>query len=316
MFVGREAELAKLESLYEQRSFQMAVVYGRRRVGKTTLINEFCRGKRTLSFTALEQSDADNLADFNRAIASFFNLPASLGGFSSWTDALSFIADRARAERFVFVFDEFPYAAMRNEALPSIFQVAIDRAFKETSAFLILCGSNQGFMESSVLGRKSPLFGRRTAQIKVHDLGFKDAAKMLPGLSAQDAFKFYGCFGGVPYYLQQLDSSVGLKENLARLYFDPMGFLYGEPEGLIRQEFQEPAIYNSILRAVAAGANRAKQIADRVGIAQTTLPRYLKALESVGIIEKAVPFGENPETSKRGIYRLSERSSTRFQKSN
>lgn len=205
MFVGREAELAKLESLYEQRSFQMAVVYGRRRVGKTTLINEFCRGRRTLSFTALEQSDADNLADFNRAIASFFNLPTSLGGFSSWTDALSFVADRARTERFIFVFDEFPYAAMRNEALPSIFQVAIDRAFKETNAFLILCGSNQGFMESSVLGRKSPLFGRRTAQIKVCDLGFKDAAKMLPGLSAQDAFKFYGCFGGVPYYLQQLD---------------------------------------------------------------------------------------------------------------
>ena len=93
MFVGREAELAKLESLYKRRSFQMAVVYGRRRVGKTTLINEFCRGKRTLSFTALEQSDADNLADFNRAIASFFNLPTSIGGFSSWTDALSFIAD-------------------------------------------------------------------------------------------------------------------------------------------------------------------------------------------------------------------------------
>lgn len=306
MFVGREAELAKLESLYEQRSFQMAVVYGRRRVGKTTLINEFCRGKRTLSFTALEQSDADNLADFNRAIASFFNLPTSIGGFSSWTDALSFIADRARTERFVFVFDEFPYAAMRNEALPSIFQVAIDRAFRETNAFLILCGSNQGFMESNVLGRKSPLFGRRTAQIKVRDLGFRDAAKMLPGLSAHEAFTFYGCFGGVPYYLQQLDSSMGLKENLARLYFDPMGFLYGEPEGLIRQEFQEPAMYNSILRAVAAGANRAKQIADRAGVAQTTLPRYLKALESVGIIEKVVPFGESVETSKRGIYRLSE----------
>ena len=102
---------------------------------------------------------------------------------------------------------------------------------------------------------------------------------------AHDAFKFYGCFGGVPYYLQLLDSSGGRKENLARLYFDPMGVLYGEPEGLIRQEFQEPAIYNSILRAVAAGANRAKQLAARVGIAQTTLPRYLKALESVGIIE-------------------------------
>lgn len=306
MFVGREAELAKLNDLYEHEGFQMAVVYGRRRVGKTTLINEFCRGKRTLSFTALEQSDADNLADFNRAIASFFNLPASLQGFPTWADALAYVSERAHEERFILVFDEFPYAAQRNAALPSVFQVAIDRDLKDTDALLILCGSNQGFMESEVLGRKSPLYGRRTAQIKVGDLGFRDAAKMLPGLDAQDAFRFYGCFGGVPYYLQQVDPALSLRENLARLYFDPMGFLFEEPYGLLRQEFQEPALYSSILRAVAAGANRSNQIADRVGLAVTTLPRYLKSLESLGIISKAVPFGENPETSKRGIYRLSE----------
>ena len=306
MFVGRKTELDRLASLYEQDTFQMVVVYGRRRVGKTTLINEFCRDKRTLSFTALEQSDADNLADFNRSVASFFGLPASMGGYSTWTDALSYVAERAKSERFVFVFDEFPYAAQRNEALPSLFQVAIDRVFKETRAFLILCGSNQGFMESEVLGRKSPLFGRRTAQIKVGDLGFRDAAKMLSGLSAQEAFRFYGCFGGVPYYLQQVNPRESLRENLTRLYFDPMGFLFEEPYGLLRQEFQEPALYNSILRAIAAGANRPKEISDRTGIAQTSLPRYLKALEDIGIIEKAVPFGENIETSRRGIYRLGE----------
>lgn len=306
MFVGRESELSNLENLYEQGAFQMVVVYGRRRVGKTTLIHEFCRGKKTLSFTALEQSDADNLADFNRAVASFFGLPASLGHFLTWADALSYVAERARSERFVFVFDEFPYAAQRNEALPSLFQVAIDQTFKNTGAFLILCGSNQGFMESKVLGRKSPLFGRRTAQMRVGPLGFKDAAKMLPGLGSQEAFRFYGCFGGVPYYLQQVNPNETLRENLARLYFDPMGFLFEEPYGLLRQEFQEPALYNSILRAIAAGANRAKEIADRTGVAQTSLPRYLKALESVGIIEKVVPFGENVETSKRGMYRLPE----------
>ena len=306
MFVGREEELNKLEELYSSGSFQMAVVYGRRRVGKTALINEFCKGKRALSFTALDQSDADNLADFNRAVGSFFNLPASLGGFSTWADALNYIAEQARSERFGLVFDEFPYAAERNKALPSIFQVVIDKVFKETAAFIILCGSNQGFMEGKVLGRKSPLFGRRTAQIKLGDLGFRDAAKMLPGLSAQEAFRFYGCFGGVPYYLQQADPSKSLRENLAQLYFDPMGFLFEEPYGLLRQEFQEPALYNSILRAIAAGANRVKEIADRTGMAQTSLPRYLRTLESIGVIEKIVPYGENPETSKRGMYRLSE----------
>ena len=306
MFVGRESELMKLNNLYEQEGFQMAVVYGRRRVGKTTLINEFCRGKRTLSFTALEQSDADNLADFNRLITNFFNLPSALQGFSSWADALAYIAERAQEERLIIVFDEFPYAAQRNATLPSVFQVTIDKLFKNTNALLILCGSNQGFMESEVLGRKSPLYGRRTAQIKVEDLGFHDAAKMLPGLDPQEAFRFYGCFGGVPYYLQQVDPALGLRENLAQLYFDPMGFLFDEPYGLLRQEFKEPALYSSILRAIASGANRPNQIADRVGMPQTSLPRYLKALESIGIIRKAVPFGENRETSKHGIYQLSE----------
>lgn len=306
MFVGRKSELEKLGSLYDQEGFQMAVVYGRRRVGKTTLINEFCRGKRTLSFTALEQSDADNLTDFNRALAAFFDLPSTLQGFSTWADALGYIAQRAREERFVFVFDEFPYAAQRNEALPSVFQVTIDRYFKDTNVLLILCGSNQGFMESEVLGRKSPLYGRRTAQIKVEDLGFRDAAKMLPGLDSQEAFRFYACFGGVPYYLQQVNPALSLRENLAQLYFDPMGFLFEEPYGLLRQEFKEPALYSSILRAIAAGANRPNLIADRVGMPQTSLPRYLKALEAIGIISKAVPFGENQETSKRGVYRLSE----------
>ncbi len=306
MFVGRKNELSKLNALYEKASFQMAVVYGRRRVGKTTLIKEFCRGKRALMFTALEQSDSDNLSDFNRVLFEFFDLPAAMGGFSSWSDAFAFIAEKARGERFIFVFDEFPYAALRNEALPSTLQVAIDHQFKDTGLFLILCGSNQGFMESQVLGHKSPLFGRRTVQIKLGPLGYRDAAKMLPGLDAQEAFRFYGCFGGVPYYLQQVDPGLSLRDNLAGLYFDQMGFLYEEPYGLLRQEFQEPALYNSILRAIAAGANRTKQIADRTGIAQTSLPRYLKSLETIGIIEKAIPFGENPETSKHGIYRLAE----------
>lgn len=306
MFIGRKEELQKLNNLYKQDTFQMVVVYGRRRVGKTALINEFCRDKRTLSFTALDQSDADNLADFNRVVCRFFDLPSALGGFSSWIDALSYVAEKASQERFVLSFDEFPYAAERNESLPSVFQVVIDKLFKNTNVFMILCGSNQGFMESNVLGRKSPLFGRRTAQIKLGDLGFRDAAEMMPELDAQEAFRFYGCFGGVPYYLQQLDTTQSLLENISRLYFDPMGFLFEEPYSLLRQEFREPASYNSILRAIAAGANRPKEIADRTKLAQTSLPRYLKALEAVGIAEKAVPFGENPETSKRGIYRLSE----------
>lgn len=304
MFVGRERELGVLNDLYGRGGFQMVVVYGRRRVGKTALINEFARGKRTLSFTALEQSDAANLADFSRRVSEFFGLPSSMGPFSSWLSAFDYVADQAAKDPFVFLFDELPYAAQRGESVPSALQVAIDHKMRETGLFLILCGSDQGFMESEVLGRKSPLYGRRTAQIHLGPLGYREAAMMLPGLPPQEQFRFYGCFGGVPYYLQQVDPSLGLRKNLARLYFDPSGLLFDEPYGLLRQELSEPALYAGALRAIASGAARPKEIAERSGMEPTSVSRYLRTLERLEIVERRVPFGENPQTSRKGTYRI------------
>ncbi len=305
MFVGRERELGKLEKLYATGAFQMAVIYGRRRVGKTSLVREFSKSKRTLFFTALNQADKDNLADFSRKVWEFFQMPQATS-FASWSEAFDYLAARALNERFVFVFDELPYAAARNESIPSALQICIDAKMKQTGLFAILCGSNQGFMESEVLGRKSPLYGRRTAQIKLEPLGYLDAAKMLPGAEAQDLFRYYGCFGGVPYYLEQIDPSLTFWENVEELYFDSTGFLYDEPYALLRQEFDEPALYNSVLRAIAGGANRMSEMSDRTGVPRTTLPRYLRSLVALGLVERAVPFGENPETSKKAIYRIRE----------
>ena len=304
VFVGRKAELETLERLYARGGFELAVIYGRRRIGKTTLVREFCRGKRALFFTALEQADAANLADFGVQVAEFFGLDGV--SFESWQAAFSYLARRAREERFVLVFDEFPYAALRNESLPSILQVLIDQQLQQTSLFMILCGSNQGFMESEVLGRKSPLFGRRTAQMKIGPLSYLEAWQMMPDLDPQQAFRFYGCFGGVPYYLGLLHPDEGLRANIEELYFSPSGFLFDEPTSLLRQETREPAVYASVLRAVAAGANRPSEMADKVGIQQTAVSKYLRALVDMGIVEKIAPFGESPKSSKRGIYRLQE----------
>ena len=303
MFVGRERELSELQRAYDRGGFAMAVIYGRRRVGKTRLIQEFIRDKPALFFTALEQSDEDNLRDLSRAIAEFFRLPSDTT-FATWSSALDYLADQAERERFVFVFDEFPYAVRRNESLPSLLQVTIDHRLKPAGAYLILCGSNQGLMESHVLGKKSPLYGRRTIQIRLRPLGYRDAAELIGRDDPQEAFHYYGCFGGVPYYLELLDRDASLWDNLARLYFSPTGFLYDEPQGLLRQEVSEPALYNSVLRAIAGGANRPKRISDRTGIAATTLPRYLQTLTGLGIIERVAPFGENPASGKRSIYRI------------
>lgn len=154
MFVGRESELAALERLYRKDGFQMAVVYGRRRVGKTTLIDEFAKSKPSLFFTAQEKSAVLNLRLFSQAAYAHFDLPASTGAFETWADALSFVAERAKdaPERLVLVFDEFPYAAAAEPSLPSAFQIAIDHAFKGANVCVVLCGSNEGFMESEVLG--------------------------------------------------------------------------------------------------------------------------------------------------------------------
>ena len=305
MFVGRERELATLEEAYAAEGFQMVVVYGRRRVGKTTLLTRFAEGKRTLFFTAQQQSDKNNLADFCREVARLFGLPAGTA-FATWDDAFSYLANRALEEPFLLVFDEFPYAAQANRSIVSKLQVAIDHAFSRTDLCLVLCGSNQGFMESEVLGTASPLHGRRTAQIRLRPLGYAEAALMVAGSSPEEALAYYACVGGVPYYLAQVRPELGLRENLARLFFSPDGLLYGEPAMLLRQELREPAQYNSILRAIGSGATRPQQIADRAGVEASSVPKYLHTLVELDIVERVVPFGESQEGSRRGVYRMAD----------
>ena len=258
MFVGRENELETLERAYDADVFQMVVVYGRRRVGKTTLLTHFAQDKPTLFFTAQQQTDADNLADFSVEIAQFFSLPPGTR-FDGWDGALQFLAEQARREPFLFVFDEFPYAAEANPSLVSKMQIAIDHHFAQTKACLALCGSDQGFMESEVLGKKSPLHGRRTAQIRVRPFDYLTSARMVPTVSAEDAFRYYACVGGVPYYLAQIDESRPFLDNIADLFFSTDGLLYEEPLMLLRQELREPAVYNSILRAHRLGGNAARR---------------------------------------------------------
>lgn len=307
MFVGREAELGILDSLYEKENFQMLVLYGRRRIGKTALLSHFCKGKRTLFFTAEQKNDSDNLRSFSRAIWRFFGDREDNPTFETWGSALAYIADHCpRDERTVFVFDEFPYAAMANPSLPSTLQIAIDHAFKSANLMLALCGSNEGFMESEVLGYKSPLYGRRTSQIRLKPFDYRDAAHLLAGKTPEEQVIYYAAFGGTPYYLEQIDQSLPFAENIRRLMFSISGILYAEPQMLIRQELREPATYTSVLDAIGSGATHPKQIADRAGVDPAAVSNYLAALTRLGLVTREVPFGENPSRSRKGLYYLSD----------
>ncbi len=309
MFVGRESELSQLNRMYEKDGFQLAVVYGRRRVGKTTLVDAFAKGKPTLYFTAQQRSSLQNLAHFSRAAYAFLGLPEDTGAFPDWRSAFSYIATAAKQrgnEPFLLVFDEFPYAAETEPSLPSALQIAIDHELGGTGARIVLCGSNEGFMESEVLGRKSPLYGRRTMQLRVKPFDCFDAALMLPGLSPEQRIAYYATFGGTPYYLAQVDAGATYEENVAALMFDTSGILYEEPLMLLRQELREPALYNSILDAVGSGETSPKRIAERAGVNASSMSKYLKTLVALGIVEREVPFGENPATSRKAVYRLAD----------
>lgn len=305
MFVGRDHELASLEELYRRRSFEMLVLYGRRRIGKTALVEEFIADKRAIFFTAQLQSDKDNLADFSRVVVSCLGFPESTPSFSSWLDAFGFIADRAEEGRVVLIMDEFPYACKANSALPSTLQVAIDKHLKNADVFLILCGSNQGFMEDEVLGEKSPLYGRRTAQLKLKPFDYLDASRMMPDCPVEEKFSYYASLGGTPYYLEGIDSSKNYLENMTALFFSALGRMFDEPMMLMRQELRDPGVFNSVMRAIAHGSNRQSEIANAVGIAQGSVGFYLRTLESLGLVEKVAPFGSSAR-SKKGIYKISD----------
>lgn len=306
MFVGRETELKTLEELYRRDSWQMVVIYGRRRVGKTTLIAKFLEGRPAIFFVAQEAGDRMNLEVFTRKIFEYFRVPDSLGGFSTWNDAFDFLAERAERERFVLVIDEFPYAAEGNRGLKSILQNVIDHRLKNTKTFLMLCGSQIGFMENEVLGHKSPLFGRRTAQMKIEGFDYVDASRMLVSYGNEDKIRFYSAVGGTPHYLNQVDPTRGFEENIAALFFSTSGYLYDEPTLLLKQELREPATYNAIVSAIAQGASKLNEIATKIGEERSKVIRYIEPLIKMKILHREFPFGEDSEKSRKGIYGISD----------
>ena len=294
-FVGRERELAVLNGLYEGDSFQMPVIYGRRRVGKTSLINRFIDGKPAIFFSARETSAKENLAALSRAIATFEQgrvdavADEAAPLFPSFEAAFMRAFQLARCCRLVFVIDEFPYLAESDSSVSSILQHIVDHREEECRLFLVLCGSSMSFMEHQVLGYKSPLYGRRTAQVKVEPFDICQASLLLAGASAEEAVAWYGIAGGIPLYLEQFDLSISLERNLSRNVLRTDSFLFGEPDAFLQQELREPAKYNAVIQAIAQGEGALSNISDAAGLDRTAVPSYLKSLMELGVVKREVP---------------------------
>ncbi len=308
-FVGRSHERAFLEELSGSGRPELFVLYGRRRVGKTELLQQFCQGRRAVYFMAAQVRDRDNLRAFRGALAEGLgDALAQEVEFPDWTAALSFLVERTGSERLVVVLDEFPYLCEANKSVPSQLQRFWDTRGKKSALMLILCGSQVSFMEKEVLAERSPLFGRRTAQKRLEPLRPSETLEFFPRWDLEQRLLAYAILGGMPAYLSRFDDALSLRENILRDLLRPEGYLFDEVAFLLRSELTNPATYSSLLGSIARGAQRLNDIALDVGVDSTTAGKYLHVLRELHLVEREVPITDSdPLRSRRGTYRIADR---------
>ncbi len=304
MFIGRERELSALNRLYASGKFEFAVIYGRRRVGKTALISQFIRDKKAIYFMGVESNAKQNLENLSKNILESGTGLLAATSFLSFQAALEYVFQLSEKERLVLAIDEYPYVARSSESLASTLQLLIDRKKDCSKLMLILCGSSMSYMEDHVLAYKAPLYGRRTAQMKLLPFDFADTCRYFKNFTDTDKALIYGIVGGTPQYLLQMDDSLSIADNLKHTFLNPTSSLFEEPENLLKQEVREPALYNAIITAVAGGASRMAEISSKVGETTSVCASYLKNLMALGLIQKESPYGEKP--SRKSIYSISD----------
>ena len=257
-FIGRTSELATLNAELERGS-GFVVIYGRRRVGKTTLIKEFIKDKRAFYFLATTESEAQSMKRFAGVLSRTTKNPMlSKVTFTDWLDLFQVVADDHPDEKKVLVIDEFPYLVKTNPDFPSILQNAWDEVLKDHNVMLVLCGSLISMMKKHALAYDSPLYGRRTAQIRLMPLQFTDVYAA-QNLSFEQAVEQYAITGGVPKYMEFFQTDEPLVEQIRRVVLSKNGFLYEEPDFLLNEEVQTPINYFSVLKSNLGWQPQAEQ---------------------------------------------------------
>ena len=305
-FIDREAEMKTLEQEYKREGSSLVILYGRRRVGKTTLISEFIKNKNALFFLASEESEVQNRNAFKEKAAAFIKSDLLMdASVSSWDTIFKAIMDTSFDTKPVIVIDEFQYIGKSNPAFPSVFQRIWEEILKNKSVMVILCGSLISMMESQTLNYDSPLYGRRTAQIKLKQIPFRYYKQFFPGKDENALIEMYSVTGGVPKYIELFRESDNIYEAIEQSILNPSGYLYDEPYFLLQQEVSEIGSYFSLIKTIAAGNSKLSAISTVLETKATSLTKYLKTLIDLDILEREVPVTEeNPEKSKKGLYKI------------
>jgi len=305
--INRVEEIAGLESCWKKPSAQLVVIYGKRRIGKTSLIQAFGERHHHIFFLADKTTEPENLKALGRAVGKHFEDSLLVkNGFRDWYDFFEYLKQRVKTKTIIAI-DEFPYLAEGNKAISSVFQKGWDETLKKLPIFLILCGSSIGMMESETLAYKAPLYGRRSAQMLVRPFSFLDAWNFYPKHDFGKFLEIYSVTGGNPAYLLKLRDARSLRDALRRFVLKPVELLFEEVEFILKEELREPRQYMSILRAISFGCRKFGEIVNETGIEKSSLHKYLFTLEDLYLIEKEVPVTEkNPEKSRRGLYQISD----------
>jgi AAA+ ATPase superfamily predicted ATPase len=297
-FIGRAAELAALREAHDRIDASLILLSGRRRIGKSYLLQQFVQGRKAIFYQATRQAEAEERRAFTREVGAAMpgRLPPDYV-FASWEAALEYLDHPDGPEKRIVILDEFPYLCESTPGLPSVVQRWWDRRGRKSRTMLVLCGAAQTFMEDLDAG-SAPLHQRFTGKILLGPLSFREAGQFFPTLSAADRVRVYSILGGTPLYLEQWRPTRSVRDNLLALFGDPRSAIVDSAQLVLHADLADATAAYRVLGAVARGSTRRNEILQK---ARVTNERVLQRLEDLRLLVKMVPVTEGA-ASRRGYF--------------
>lgn len=293
--IGRKKELKELNDRYNSKKKELCILYGRRRIGKSFLLTNFVEDKEKIIFQAKQDSLYGNLKSFSYEINKEFNINTNYV-YSSWQEALDVVSQHYGNKRFMLVIDEYPYIVSQDSSFPSVLQEFYDRS--KDNLFLILSGSDISMLRNEIINHASPLYKRRTFEIELKKLPYKEALEFVKGVKDNDKAHYLSLFSTYPYYLEAIDYSSSFEDNIKKLLFNQYGSFFSLPDQLLSNSTYTQDVYNSILEAISVGKRSNQEIALYIKESEAKVSKYLTTLLNSELVEKRNMFNGN----KKSIY--------------
>ncbi len=301
MFIGREIELELLEKRINSNRAEFVLIFGRRRIGKTELVKKIIAQHGGIILMGREESKKLQLEHFSRLLAQHFDDNfLKKQSLTNWDAFFEYIYEKSKSNRTIIALDEFPYLVKEEKALPSILQDHWDNKLKNSRIFLFLMGSSISMMER-LMGYKSPIYGRRTGQLKLQPFKFKDIAKFIK--NTHRAVELYSVFGGTPAYITEVEPSKDIVDNIKEKFLRMDSYIYQDVRFVLMEELNEPRYYFSILEAIAAGNATLGEIINYTGLDRSLVGKYLSVLIDLDLVRREISITATKKT-KNGIYSL------------